>query len=200
MADDLARRKTQQRNEIRMRLQTMDAPQIASASTRIVELLRETLSDRLEHGVLAFHPLPDEPDLRPLLQQLLDEEHLTCLPGVDWRTKQMAPLRLESLEAIRTGKHGVVEPDPGCPVDCSDLTVVLVPGVGFDAEGRRLGRGGGFYDRFLADCPSHIQLVGVGFQQQLLERVETGPTDVPLPMVVTDAGVIEPGSSTMSAR
>ena len=69
-----------------------------------------------------------------------------------------------------------------------------------DDQGRALGRGGGFYDRFLASCPAHVLAVGICFHEQLVERVETGPTDIPLPMVITDAGIIEPGSSTMSAR
>ena len=200
MADGVADQKARQRELLRQRLAALKPAELTTASARIIDLLRATLGEQLTQGVMAFHPLPGEPDLRPLLQELIERGGIACLPGVDWTTKQMTPLRLDSLEQVRVGTHGVVEPDPGHPVECGELSVILVPALGFDAQGRRLGRGGGFYDRFLATCPPHLTVVGIGFRQQLLERIETGPSDVPLPMVITDAGVIEPGSSTMSAR
>ena len=197
---DLDAAKKRQRTTLRQRLSELDETRLRTASSAIQHRLRDRLGDRLEHGVLTFHPLPGEPDLRDLLQDGLDRGRTTCLPGVDWTTGAMTPLRLESLDRIQTGRHGVIEPDPGKPVDLQELSLVLVPGLGFDRQGRRLGRGGGYYDRFLASCPTHVLAVGICFQEQLIERVETGPTDIPLPMVVTDAGIIEPGSSTMSAR
>ena len=200
MTETLEARKSRQRTELRQRLADIGEGRQRSAAAEIDRLLRERLGDRLAEGVLAFHPLPDEPDLRPLLQHLLGLGHLICLPGVDWEKKTMTPLRLESLDGTRRGRHGVIEPEPRTPIDAGELSLVLVPGLGFDRRGRRLGRGGGFYDRFLADCPPQVLPVGVAFDDQLVERVETGPHDIPLPMVITDTGIIEPGSSTMSAR
>ena len=152
MTETLEARKSRQRTELRQRLADIGEDRQRSAAAEIDRLLRERLGDRLAEGVLAFHPLPDEPDLRPLLLHLLGRGHLLCLPGGDWEKKTMTPLRLESLDGTRRGRHGVVEPQPRTPIDAGERARVLVPGRGVDRRGRRLGRGGGFYDRFLADC------------------------------------------------
>lgn len=189
--------KQRQRMILRLRLAEMDHARVSAASESIVRTLEEVLRDRPRGGVLGFHPLPGEPDIRPLLRQVIDSGRPACLPRVDWERRTMIPARLLGLDQVQEGRHGVVEPLPGDPTDIEAISIVLVPGLGFDDQGRRLGRGGGFYDRFLAACPHHVLPVGIGFQEQLMERIETGPMDVPLPMVITDAGIIMPGSSTM---
>ena len=193
--------KQQQREALRHRLAALSPDQRATASAAIVDRVRTRLDGQLAGGVLAFHPLPGEPDILPLLLELLEQGTTVCLPRVDWERRLMTPAKLQGLgaEHVHVGRNGVVEPVPGEPIGLHELAVILVPGLGFDAAGRRLGRGGGFYDRFLATCPKHILPVGIGFRQQVLERIETGPSDIPLPMVITDSGFIEPGSSTLPA-
>ncbi len=189
--------KQRQREILRLRLAAMDQGRLSAGSDAIVRTLEGVLRERPGGGVLGFHPLAGEPDIRPLLEQAIASGRTVCLPEVDWDRRTMAPARLNGLDQVREGRHGVVEPLPGEPIDIEDISVVLVPGLGFDDQGRRLGRGGGFYDRFLAACPHHVLPVGIGFREQLMERIETGPTDIPLPMIITDAGIIMPGSSTM---
>lgn len=75
------------------------------------------------------------------------------------------------------------EPDP------QRIDVVVVPGLAFTAGGHRLGQGGGWYDRFLARTPDRVLIVGVGFAEQVLDRLPVEAHDVPLHVVVTDAAV-----------
>lgn len=193
--------KQQQRKTLRGRLAALSPEQCAAASSSIIGHIHARLGERLGGGVLAFYPLHGEPDLRPLLQELLDKGLPVSLPRVHWEQRAMTPTKVHGLggDHLRAHEHDVVEPIRDDPIPLEDLSIILVPGLGFDDQGRRLGRGGGFYDLFLPTCPEHILAVGIGFQQQVLERVETGPFDVSLPMVITDAGIIEPGSSTMHA-
>lgn len=72
------------------------------------------------------------------------------------------------------------EPDPRWP------DVVIVPGLAFTADGDRLGQGGGWYDRFLAQRRADCVAIGVGFREQLLESLPTEHHDVALDVVVTD--------------
>ncbi|MDG2200061.1 MAG: 5-formyltetrahydrofolate cyclo-ligase [Phycisphaerales bacterium] len=193
--------KQQQRKALRQHLAALSPDQRSTASAAIVDNVRARLDGQLAGGVLAFHPLPGEPDILPLLMELLEQGTTVCLPRVDWDQRLMTPAKLQGLgpEHLHIGRHSVAEPVPGEPIGLDELSVILVPGLGFDTAGRRLGRGGGFYDRLLATCPEHILPVGIGFQQQVLERIETGPSDIPLPMVITDSGFIELGSSTLPA-
>lgn len=81
---------------------------------------------------------------------------------------------------------------PSLPLDAIDL--VVVPGVAFDASGRRLGRGRGHYDATLARLRPATARVGLAFDEQVVERVPVEPHDVPLDVVVTGSRVLPPAS------
>jgi 5-formyltetrahydrofolate cyclo-ligase len=70
-------------------------------------------------------------------------------------------------------------------------TVLLVPLVGFDAQGYRLGYGGGYYDRTLAAMTPRARAIGVGYELGRLETIHPQPHDVPMDAIVTEAGVFE---------
>ena len=90
-------------------------------------------------------------------------------PFIDWATT--------------AGKQTAVPEDD---VDPDWPDVVIVPGLAFTAEGHRLGQGGGWYDRFLADVRSNCSTIGVAFAEQLLEAIPTEAHDVTLDRVITD--------------
>jgi 5-formyltetrahydrofolate cyclo-ligase len=98
---------------------------------------------------------------------------------------------VESDAELRPGKFGLVEPDAACrelPVE--EVDVMIVPGLAFDAEGRRLGWGGGYYDAAGARLLGIA--VGIGYDFQVVERCPAGPGDVPVDVVVTDQRVLRP--------
>lgn len=76
-------------------------------------------------------------------------------------------------------------------LDPRQLDAVIVPGLGFTADGRRLGQGRGYYDRFLPRLRPDCVVVAVGYAEQLVADLPTGPDDVAVPCVVTDAGVTQ---------
>lgn len=86
------------------------------------------------------------------------------------------------------GKYGLLEPraHPGVEGLRSGFDLVVVPGVAFDSMGRRLGRGYGYYDRFLAGLPGSVVTVGLAFSWQLLPEVPVDSWDVPVDVVVTE--------------
>jgi len=90
------------------------------------------------------------------------------------------------------GKYGLMEPriSPGMEGVRSGFDLVIVPGVAFDSMGKRLGRGYGYYDRFLADLTGSAITVGLAFSRQLLPEVPVDEWDVPVDAVVTEDGVI----------
>lgn len=141
--------------------------------------------------VMGFLPVPGEPDLTRMYRFCIDFDRPLCLPRVDWDAGTMVAVAVTSLdEGIVTGRHGLREPAQGTVIDPTDLGVVIVPGLAFDEAGNRLGRGGGFYDRFLATTPAFR--IGVCFEVQLVPSVPAGPLDVPMDAVVTERRVIRP--------
>ncbi|MBH24419.1 MAG: 5-formyltetrahydrofolate cyclo-ligase [Myxococcales bacterium] len=87
------------------------------------------------------------------------------------------------------GAYGILEPS-GAEIAPEQLDLIVLPGLGFDRQGRRLGYGGGFYDRFLARVGARVFTVGVGFDSQLLERLPTDPHDQPVHTVVTPSELV----------
>ncbi len=140
--------------------------------------------------ILCYASLPTELSLDPLITQALAEHKTVCIPSVDWETKTMQPVQIESLDNnLQIGRYGLRSPSPDCkPIPDAQITLALIPGLGFDPAGHRLGRGAGFYDRWIEqrlqlDTP--VSLVGVCFDEQLIEQIPTDPHDQPMDRVVT---------------
>jgi 5-formyltetrahydrofolate cyclo-ligase len=99
---------------------------------------------------------------------------------------------VDDAASMRIGRYGVREPDRQCrsrPL-ASDA-IVLVPGLAFDRDGGRLGRGAGYYDRALADVDKTRRgprLVGVGFELQIVDSVPMTSIDIRMDRIVTEAG------------
>ncbi len=91
---------------------------------------------------------------------------------------------------FRRGPYGILEPrDTSAVVPPTEIDLVLVPGVGFDAQGTRLGYGGGYYDRLLRLLPAHAHFCGLAFHTQILPFIPQLPHDIRMPMVVTEQGI-----------
>jgi 5-formyltetrahydrofolate cyclo-ligase len=113
-----------------------------------------------------------------------------CLPVLaDDETLRFAPWRPG--DELVTNRYGIPEPDidPRSGLPATDLSLIVVPLVGFDAAGHRLGMGGGWYDRTLAQRlqrPAPPWLVGVGFEAQRIASIGAQAWDVPLDAICTE--------------
>lgn len=133
---------------------------------------------------LFFAPLPDEPDITPLLDELWRAGKLVALPRFDAGTNSYAACVVSNRAELIAGRFGVLEPGPACPlIPLNQLDFTFVPGVAFDLEGRRLGRGKGFYDRLLAGVRGHK--CGVALEAQIVTEVPEEPHDVRVDSILT---------------
>lgn len=102
---------------------------------------------------------------------------------------QMLCFHCADLGSLTPGYRGLLEPSSDAPaISASELDVILVPGLGFDIEGGRLGQGGGFYDRLLRHTLGP-KIIGIGFDVQLVDPLPLGPLDVRVAQVFTDKRV-----------
>lgn len=151
--------------------------------------LQKNLRDwlRTQTGIWgAFWPLAGEPDLRPLWKE--------SRPGLRWVFPRIQGRELTFHEAgeahWEVGPYGTREPGAHAPLIAkNEIQGLLIPGLGFDRAGRRLGRGKGFYDRALADWNG--KKVGVCFENQWVQEVPHEAHDQDMDVIVTDAGVHE---------
>jgi 5-formyltetrahydrofolate cyclo-ligase len=155
----------------RMRMVLDDIPDRTMRSVQLWAALAERPDYVGAHTVMAFVALRGEPDTDGLLARLERDGKRLLLPRVDGDQLVAA----EWGDGLRRGAFSVWEPT-GSVVHPAEIDVVVVPGLAFTNDGRRLGRGGGHYDRLLATvaCPTF----GVCFAEQLCDELPVEPHDV----------------------
>jgi 5-formyltetrahydrofolate cyclo-ligase len=183
----IAERKRQLRARIRPLLAALAPADRASGSDSIRTRLAASPEFQRARRILAFVPLPSEPDLLPLLQQANASAQVFLLPRWDPATGEYLPAELPPGGQLVTGPHGVPEPPTSARSAAHEpLDLILVPGLAFDRQGRRLGRGRGFYDRLLSRSGG-ARRWGVAFDLQLVDEVPSEAHDVNLDLLATPA-------------
>jgi 5-formyltetrahydrofolate cyclo-ligase len=130
----------------------------------------------------------------PLVHAALATGKVVAIPRVNAATRMLDLFALTDPERdVAAGFHGIPEPHSHCaPVAPATVDWVLVPGVAFDAAGRRLGYGGGYYDRLLPLlAPGAARVVGA-FDLQIVERVPAAPHDLTVGAIVTETRTLTP--------
>jgi 5-formyltetrahydrofolate cyclo-ligase len=194
---DVYERKAAQREEIRRRIGRMGPAARAEADRRLREKLLAEL-DRLSPGeeapaprVLAYVPLSDEVDLRPLLAELLRRGWPLSLPRVASDDRLMLHAVRSLDEDLVMGRWSILEPRKELPVVLPvDLDIVVVPGRGFDTDGGRLGRGKAYYDRMLRK--TRAARIAVAYETQILEDLATDASDERVDRILTPERTILP--------
>lgn len=146
--------------------------------------------------ILCYAALPTEISIDPLITHALKNDKAVCIPAINWDTKAMRPVQIRSLDNdLQIGRYGLRSPISECkPVPDAQISLALIPGLGFDPSGQRLGRGAGFYDRWIEQrlqCDDPIALVGVCFDEQLVERIPTDPHDQIMHQIVTPTTTLQ---------
>ena len=156
--------------------------QLCELSLPIIERLHSLLVEA--QTIVAYYSLADEVDTHGLIDELLAVGKTVYLPRVV-SDEAMLLCRYTGRDSLRKGAFGIMEPI-GSPIPADEqIDVVLVPGMAFDAQGHRLGRGKGYYDRFLSSLNTpRPRLIGVCFDFQKVETVPTALHDVSVDMVV----------------
>ena len=149
----------------------------------------ETTSDDI---VALYHPIKHELDTEPLFDALVDLGVSIALPVT---IKKNAPLEFRGFapnDLLQKGKFGVMEPTDDAPTLIP--SIVVTPLLGFTRRGRRLGYGGGYYDRTLAELRRNGQVtaIGYGFGGQEVDDLPVSDHDEPLDWVVTERDAFQP--------
>jgi 5-formyltetrahydrofolate cyclo-ligase len=177
MSLSVAELKQRLRLQVQGRLAEHEPEEIARVSLPLCAHLRAQPLWQAARSILGFIPLAAEPDIRPLLGEALAAGKALALPRFDPARRAYDLRVVRDLDRLRPGHFGIEEPEEESPLaDSFRLDFALVPGLAFDLNGRRLGRGRGYFDRILTQVGGHK--CGVAFDWQVVPEVPVQPHDI----------------------
>ena len=185
------------RGEMKRILSCLDRRWLAAAShelsNNLSTLIDSELSDTIEHVLAWVSFFPGEVDLTSFINQQMDKRKIYLPRTLPDRTMSFVSIGKDWIGSMQFGNHGI--PEPGTVSgEAYDLrwardTVVITPGLAFDKEGGRIGRGGGYYDRFFARHPMMDSTkIGVGWTLQMVDLVPTESHDALMDWVCHERG------------
>jgi 5-formyltetrahydrofolate cyclo-ligase len=188
---ELKRAKRRIRREVLAERESVPATARAETGKRIAERFVALPEVQRARTIMVFSSFGSEVPTSPLIERLHERGVVVALPRIE--DAELAPLTFAPGDPTTTTNFGAEEPAGGVSLDPSSIDVVAVPGVAFDRRGRRIGYGGGYYDRFLRGLPAFT--VGIAFGLQVRdEDLPAGSFDLPVDAIVTEDESIRPGS------
>jgi 5-formyltetrahydrofolate cyclo-ligase len=173
--------KKQLRREIREKKRAMSEAEIQEKSRRLGELFVNSQLYRSAKTIYGYLPYNQEVRTVPMLERAMADGKRVAVPKV--YGDEMKFIYLDDLSAVEKGYAGIPEPVADTPVADDETALVLMPGLAFDRDGHRIGYGGGFYDKFLAQEPNHPTLA-LCYDFQMLPELHTEEFDIPVDQVL----------------
>lgn len=178
--------KNKMRELLMQRRRLLTKEQIAEQSALLLTHLESLPAFESARTILIYYPAHNEVDVLPLIKKYKREKQF-LFPVVHRRYMDACPY--EGNAKMHRGKFNI--PEPTTQAYKGDIDMILVPGVAFDAHGNRLGRGGGYYDKYLAKKRRNTTLIGVAYDFQVVDKVPAGVLDKKMNYIITPTrGVI----------
>lgn len=184
--------KHQLRETLKSRLKGMSPDDIQHQSEVIVQQLKSIYAPEKSSTIMLYMPMPTEVNVLSLLKSWVASSQRVCVPVVNWETREMTAKHIQSIDQpMKQLKFGLQVPESGVEIDPAEIDFIVVPGLGFDRQGDRLGRGGGFYDKFLSNESMNAIRCGICFDCQIVEHIPVEEHDIRMNLVITDQYVYQ---------
>jgi 5-formyltetrahydrofolate cyclo-ligase len=184
--EDIKNWRRSMRAELRAKRLALALGEKASTRRIVSNLMRQSFPELRDACIGFYWPFQGEIDLRPLIQSFLTVGACAALPVVVEKGK---PLEFWSWHPKMKLERGIWNIPIPCERNPVQPTILLVPLVGFDAKGYRLGHGGGYYDRTLSSLAKKPLCIGVGYELGRLETIHPQSHDIPMDAIVNERGV-----------
>ena len=181
--NDIALTKAVIRTRILVRLKTQKEDERTRKSACIAKKLFRTRVFMRAKIIMFYKAFKGEVDTDIMIKAAQKLGKIVVVP-VCGENRTMIPCILKEGSRLLRGPYGIGEPAVKKSVSSRSIDLVIVPGVAFTKDGKRLGRGKGYYDRFLSHMPEHAAIVGLGFDFQVLADLPTNAMDVSVHKVI----------------
>jgi 5-formyltetrahydrofolate cyclo-ligase len=183
--------KVQLREKLQKCLLEMSEQQRNAKNKKACRNLISTPQFQNASRVMLYLSLPYEADTSEAILCAWQLGKTVAVPKISWQQRHMIPVQINSLEtSFSTEVVGLRNPVTGVPMAIEEIDLVVVPALGFDRKGNRLGHGGSYYDRFFANTALRAQRCGFAFAEQVVEAVPMRDHDISMDFLVTDEEII----------
>jgi len=196
--------KQQLRQRLKDMQRSLDAEWIAQASQPIHRRIKQLPEYQSAHAIMSYVSMGKEVETHRLLTAILEDGKIPVIPWCEGDDLRL--FRFTSFEELQRGTLGILEPQIELRSRCErlfhpqDLDLILIPGLGFDRNGNRLGRGRGYYDRFLKIVPQDAVRVGLCFECQLVEAIPVSSNDEQVDLIITECQTYRPMQRRMRSK
>jgi 5-formyltetrahydrofolate cyclo-ligase len=182
---NLKSEKADLRKTIRQTLRQIDPSTISQWSDQITARILDLPEYQQARAIMVYFSFRTEYQTDTLIREAIKSGKTVCGPKIDWQSWRMYSAVMAGADDFEIGRGGVKQPAGNSAFDVDKLDMILVPGLVFDLRGWRLGRGGGFYDRFFSQADLRAGKVAAAFDLQIASRLHVDPHDQPVDLIVT---------------
>ena len=184
--------KSQIRADMHAKLDGLTPAERHARSLSACQQLMSTREFKNAQMIMIFMSMASEVETSTLAVKAWQEGKDIAVPRIDWNGKHMEPVEIRSLDVgMKTTGPGILEPATGTAISLGRIDMIVVPGMAFDRRGYRVGRGQGFYDRFLSQQDFRGIRCALCFHEQILPNpIPAESHDIPMNLIVTDREVI----------
>ena len=174
--------------------QRLGSQSVESRKTRSLKVQKKLFSApafKKAHCVCFYVSLPSEVDTSGMIDKALELGKRVLVPRTNLENKELSLYEIKDRERdLKKGAYGVMEPRPAKArlARLEEVDCLVIPGVVFDKKNNRIGRGKGYYDRFLKKFGPGVLKIGLAFSFQVVSKIPVENHDMPVDQVLTDAG------------
>ncbi len=176
------------RTEILKKLENIDS------ESKNIEIQNSLLSSQEINNsktIMIYISKDFEVETKEIIEKLLSFNKTIAVPVTN--NEEIKIFRLDKLNNLKTGRFGILEPSPIKPIKIKELDLIIVPGVAFDPSGNRIGRGKGYYDRFLfrvRELNKEAQIMSLAYQSQIVDTIPSQKHDIKVNKIITEEKTI----------
>ena len=169
----------------------MPKKEVLEKSKQIKKRLFEMDEFKQASSILFYVSYGNEVYTHDMVKECLSKKRNVVVPVTDKENRQLILSKLGSWNDLTQGAYNILEPKKEKMKGASifEIDLVIIPGVGFDEHGCRMGHGVGYYDDFLKDAANALH-VGLAFEKQIVERIPVESHDIPVDKIVTEERII----------
>jgi 5-formyltetrahydrofolate cyclo-ligase len=180
------------RKELIYKRKNLSKKEVFEKSKKIKDRLFKLSEFKKAITILFYVSYNNEVFTHEMIKECIKDKKNVIVPISDKENRQLILSKLNFFEDLKPGSYDILEPkkDKVQEVSIYDIDLIIVPGVGFDDSGHRIGHGKGYYDNLLRDSANTLH-IGLAFESQIVKKIPTKAHDLPVQKIVTEKRIID---------